>query len=115
VSDAAIYGPAVVMTNADYRFIVAEQAADLAAPLAGILLEPVSRNTAVAIAAAAAFVAEQFGPDTVLHILPSDHQVDSDAGYKLAIQQAAEAANAGRLVTFGLEPTHAETAYGYIK
>src|SRR5690606_23638555 len=51
VTDDTVYAPAIVITNADYRFIVAEQAAELGASLAGILLEPVARNTAMAIAA----------------------------------------------------------------
>ncbi|WP_240230699.1 mannose-1-phosphate guanylyltransferase/mannose-6-phosphate isomerase [Devosia lacusdianchii] len=115
VADPAIYAPAIVITNSEYRFIVAEQAAELAAPLAGVLLEPVARNTAVAIAAAAAFASKRFGPDAVLHILPSDHDVVIDAGYRDAVQQAASAAAKGSLVTFGIVPTHPETGYGYIK
>jgi mannose-1-phosphate guanylyltransferase len=110
VADPAIYAPAIVITNSEYRFIVAEQAAELAAPLAGVLLEPVARNTAVAIAAAATFAGKQFGPDAVLHILPSDHDVVIDAGYRDAVQQAASAAAKGSLVTFGIVPTHPETA-----
>jgi mannose-1-phosphate guanylyltransferase len=115
VSDSAIYTPPVVITNAEYRFIVAEQAAELALPLHATLLEPVARNTAVAIAAAAAFVSASFGPDAIMLVLPSDHDVVIDKGYLEAVQQAAQAAHAGNLVTFGLVPTHAETGYGYIK
>lgn len=115
VSDASIYAPAIVITNAEYRFIVAEQAAELGATLAGVLLEPTARNTAVAIAAAAAFAHKAFGADAVLHILPSDHDVVVDAGYLAAVQQAAEAASGGALVTFGIVPTHPETGFGYIK
>ena len=115
VADAATYAPAIVIANADYRFIVAEQAADLGAPLAGILLEPIARNTAVAIAAAALYAEQVFGIDAVLHILPSDHAVTVDDGYRLAVQQAAAAARAGQLVTFGIRPTLPETGYGYIK
>ena len=115
VGDPQTYAPAIVMTNAEYRFIVAEQAADIQAPIAGILLEPVARNTAVAIAAAAAYASKKFGPHAILHILPSDHEVDIDEGYRLAVRQAQQAAAAGELVTFGLVPTHPETGYGYIK
>ncbi|MGV8834216.1 MAG: mannose-1-phosphate guanylyltransferase/mannose-6-phosphate isomerase [Devosia sp.] len=115
VSDAEIYAPALIMTNADYRFVVAEQAAEIGAPLSAILLEPVARNTAVAIAAAAAFVSDRFSASAVMHILPSDHEVAVDAGYLEAVQQAARAAEAGDLVTFGLVPTAPETGYGYIK
>lgn len=115
VADTEIYTPAIVITNADYRFIVAEQAAERGAPLASILLEPVARNTAVAIAAAAVYAQQQFGSDAVLHILPSDHAVTVDDGYRLAVQQAATAAREGHLVTFGIVPTLPETGYGYIK
>lgn len=115
VSDASIYAAPVVITNSDYRFLVAEQAIEIGATLSGILLEPVARNTAVAIAAAAAFVEQQFGPDAVLHVLPSDHDITVDEGYVLAVRQAADAAALGQMVTFGILPTHAEIAFGYIK
>ncbi|MBD8064963.1 mannose-1-phosphate guanylyltransferase/mannose-6-phosphate isomerase [Devosia sp. PTR5] len=115
VSDTERYGPAVILTNAEYRFIVAEQALEIAAPLAGVLLEPVARNTAAAIAAAAAYVATHVDPDAVLHILPSDHDVVVDADYWAAIDAASRAASSGRLVTFGIRPTRPETGYGYIQ
>lgn len=115
VADTAYYAPAVVITNSDYRFIVAEQAAELGIPLAAILLEPVARNTAVAIAAAAAFASERFGSDAILQILPSDHDVVVNEGYWVAVREAANAAGDGQLVTFGITPTHPETAFGYIK
>ncbi|SEQ44030.1 mannose-1-phosphate guanylyltransferase [Devosia sp. YR412] len=115
VTNAEVYAPAVVVTNADYRFIVAEQAAELDLALSGILLEPVARNTAVAIAAAAAFVSDRFGPDAVLHILPSDHDVTAGDGYWLALREALAAASNGELVTFGIKPTHPETGFGYIQ
>ena len=115
VADPAVYAPAIVITNSDYRFIVAEQAAEIGVPLAGVLLEPVARNTAVAIAAAAEFAASHFRSDVVMHVLPSDHDVVVDQGYRAAMAQAAEAAAAGRLVTFGIAPARPETGYGYIK
>ena len=115
VADGAVYAPAIVITNSDYRFIVAEQAAELGVALAGILLEPVARNTAVAIAAAAAFANDRFGADAILHVLPSDHDVAVDDGYRLAVQQASETAASGLFVTFGILPTHPETGFGYIK
>jgi mannose-1-phosphate guanylyltransferase len=115
VSNTALYTPALVITNSDYRFIVAEQALEVGASLSGILLEPLARNTAVAIAAAAAYANAHFGADAVLHILASDHEVAVDDGYWLAVRQAAEAAGSGQLVTFGIMPTHPETGFGYIK
>lgn len=115
VTDDRVYALPVIVTNTDYRFIVAEQAAEIGVALAGVLLEPVARNTAVAIAAAAAYAAEHFGEDVVLHVLPSDHRVVVDEGYRSAIAQAATAAADGRLVTFGIAPLNPETGYGYIR
>lgn len=114
VADASVYGPPIVVTNTDYRFLVAEQADEVGIALAQILLEPVARNTAMAIACAATF-ADLNTPDAILHILPSDHDVNCDASYRAAVQQAANAAAAGRLVTFGIVPTRPETGYGYIR
>ncbi len=115
VSDLSRYAPPIVITNSDYRFLVAEQALEAGVVLAGVLLEPMARNTAPAIAAAAAFALKTFGPDAVLHILPSDHSVDADEGYFDAVDLAAEAAARGRLVTFGIQPLGPETGYGYIE
>ncbi len=115
VTDASRYAPPVVITNAEYRFLVAEQAQELGLELSGVLLEPVARNTTPAIAAAAFFVAGRFGPETVLHVLPSDHSVATDANYWQSVDRAAGAARAGRLVTFGIAPTAPETGYGYIE
>ncbi|MEO8684810.1 MAG: sugar phosphate nucleotidyltransferase, partial [Devosia sp.] len=115
VSDPAIYTGAIVVTNAEYRFLVAEQALEIGYDIAATLLEPVARNTAVAIAAAAAYAIATFGPDAILHVLPSDHDVVVDEGYRISAQYAADAARAGKLVTFGIVPTAPETGYGYIK
>ncbi len=115
VGNSDTYAPAVIITNAEYRFIVSEQAAEVGAPLSGVLLEPVARNTAVAIAAAAAWVTNHFGPEAIMHVLPSDHEIAVDEGYWTAVAQARDAAVAGKLVTFGIAPTHPETGYGYIR
>ena len=106
--------PPIVVTNAEYRFLVAEQAAEVEIATSSILLEPVGRNTALAMAAAAAHVVQCHG-DAILHVVPSDHAVEITEGYRLAVNQAIMAAEAGKLVTFGLVPTHPETAFGYIQ
>ena len=106
--------PPIVVTNAEYRFLVAEQAAEVEIVPASILLEPVARNTALAIAAAAAHAQPCHG-DAILHVVPSDHEVEITEGYWQAVTQAIAAAEAGKLVTFGIVPTHPETAFGYIK
>ena len=115
VSDPAIYAPPVIITNADYRFLVAEQALEAGVTPGAILLEPVARNTAPAIAAAAQFVAQKHGPQTLLHVLASDHAVTVDDNYRWSLRAAADAAASGRLVTFGITPVAPETGYGYVE
>ena len=115
VADPARYEAPIVITNTEYRFLVAEQAQEAGVPLSAVLLEPVARNTSAAIAAAAFFARQRFGEDAVLHVLASDHAVTADANYWQSIDIAAAAARAGKLVTFGITPTAPETGYGYLE
>ncbi|WP_312417895.1 mannose-1-phosphate guanylyltransferase/mannose-6-phosphate isomerase [Shinella sp.] len=115
VSDTARYEPAVVITNSDFRFLVAEQARTAGVSLASILLEPVARNTAPALAAAATVVARKYGEDALIQVLASDHEINADSTYFSCIDKAAVAARAGRLVTFGITPNEPATGYGYIE
>ncbi len=115
VSNPALYEPAVVITNQDFRFLAADQARELGVTLSAILLEPVARNTAPAIAAAAAFVASRFDETAILQILASDHEIVADEGYDEAIRIARETAASGKLVTFGITPTEPATGFGYIE
>jgi mannose-1-phosphate guanylyltransferase len=115
VADGGRYSPAIVVTSADYRFLVGEQAEEIGAPLAAIMLEPMARNTAAAIAAAALLARKQAGADAVIHVLASDHKVDIDDDYWRSVDVAAKAAASGQLVTFGVAPTGPETGYGYIE
>lgn len=115
VADPSRYAAPIIVTNAEYRFLVGEQAQEAGVPLAAVLLEPVARNTAAAIAAAAFFARQQFGEGAVIHVLPSDHAVETNDNYWSSVDRAAAAARAGRLVTFGITPTTPETGYGYIE
>ncbi|MCM2475924.1 mannose-1-phosphate guanylyltransferase/mannose-6-phosphate isomerase [Rhizobium sp. CG5] len=115
VSDTKNYEPPLVVTNEEFRFLVAEQARELGITLSGIVLEPVARNTAAAVAVAALAVSERFGEDAILQILPSDHAITVDAAYLACVRTAHEAAKAGKLVTFGITPTEPATGYGYIE
>lgn len=115
VSDTKRYTAPLVVTNSDYRFVVAEQASEAGIALSNIMLEPEARNTAVAIASAAVQALKQFGPGAILHILPSDHDIEVSDHYWHAIEQAVFAAQQGRLVTFGIRPRSPETCFGYIK
>ncbi|MDG6348198.1 mannose-1-phosphate guanylyltransferase/mannose-6-phosphate isomerase [Luteimonas sp. 8-5] len=107
----------IVVAGEDHRFLVAEQLRQSGGMPAGaaptILLEPVGRNTAPAIAAAA-LQAMAGGEDPLLLVLPSDHVVGDPEAFRAAVRTAAVAAEAGALVTFGIVPTAAETGFGYI-
>jgi mannose-1-phosphate guanylyltransferase/mannose-1-phosphate guanylyltransferase/mannose-6-phosphate isomerase len=104
----------LVIANDDHRFIIAEQLAEIGISPRAIVLEPVGRNTAPA-AAAAAFLLHRDDPEAIMAILPSDHVVGDLAAFRLALDQAVQAAAAGHLVTFGITPDRPETGYGYIK
>jgi len=104
----------IVVANEEHRFLVAEQLRQVGAPTPAIVLEPVGRNTAPAIAAAA-LQAMAGGDDPVLLVLPSDHVVRDVAAFQQAVRDALAAAEAGALVTFGIVPDAPETGFGYIQ
>src|SRR5689334_18159346 len=113
VSDPQLFAPPIVITNEQYRFLVAEQLAEIGAK-ADILLEPSRRNSAPAIAAGAAF-ARQRGGDPVLLALAADHLIADAAAFSSGCRSAREAAAGGRIVTFGVRPDRAAVEYGYIR
>lgn len=103
----------IIVTNENHRFIVAEQLR-LQKTSAQILLEPIARNTAPAIAAAAELALSR-GEDPVLLILAADHVIEQQEAFNQAVAVGLSAAESGKLVTFGIVPTAPETGYGYIK
>jgi mannose-1-phosphate guanylyltransferase/mannose-6-phosphate isomerase len=103
--------PAIVVCNDAHRFLVAEQLRQLDAAPQAIILEPVGRNTAPAIALAAL----RASPDALLLVLPADHVIRDVPAFQAAVRTAMPAAQAGKLVTFGIVPSTPETGYGYIK
>ena len=107
------YSEPVILTNEAYRFVVAEQAQEVAVPLRATVLEPAMRNTAPAMVALAAIVAKD-DPDALIHVMPSDHAIETDDAYWAAISAAAAAAE-GHLVTFGVTPDGPNTGYGYVQ
>lgn len=109
-----VFDSPLVMTGSDFRFIVTEQLAEAGIDPGAILIEPDSRNTAPAILAAAMYLA-QVNPEAVMLVAPSDHVVPDIEGFHRAIARGLRAVEGGKLVTFGIMPTHAETAYGYIE
>ena len=104
----------VVVTGSDFRFIVTEQMAAIGADPGAILIEPVPRNTAPAILAAALHLAAQ-DADRPMLVAPSDHVIPDTAAFTAAVSRGLAAAQAGQLVTFGITPTHAETGYGWLE
>ncbi|MFC4656780.1 mannose-1-phosphate guanylyltransferase/mannose-6-phosphate isomerase [Rheinheimera marina] len=106
--------PALVICNDDNRFLAAEQLRQLAKP-SQVMLEPVGRNTAPAIALAALEAVAHYGEDTVLLVLAADHVIKNTDAFHKVIAAGEQLALQGKLVTFGIVPTHAETGYGYIR
>lgn len=103
-----------IICNEDHRFMVAEQLRQLTVKNASILLEPVGRNTAPAIALAA-LNATRNGQDPVMLVLAADHFIANQSAFQQAVKEAEELARQDKLVTFGIVPTQPETGYGYIQ
>ncbi|TVL14807.1 mannose-1-phosphate guanylyltransferase/mannose-6-phosphate isomerase [Shewanella algae] len=106
--------PAMVLCNEEHRFIAAEQLRQINVRHNGIFLEPVGRNTAPAIAIAA-FKSMQQGDDPLLLVLAADHVIEDTCSFHKSVLQASYLAEQGKLVTFGIVGSRAETGYGYIK
>jgi mannose-1-phosphate guanylyltransferase/mannose-6-phosphate isomerase len=104
----------IIVCNADHRFLVAEQCQQIDIKNPTILLEPVGRNTAPAIAAAALQLLKETD-DAVLLVLSADHVIQDVDAFHKAIDIASQQAQSGKLTTFGIVPTEANTGYGYIK
>jgi mannose-1-phosphate guanylyltransferase/mannose-6-phosphate isomerase len=112
----AIQSP-IVVCNEEHRFLIADQLAEMGVADARILLEPIGRNTAPAVALAAEVLLSQAESteDPLLLVLPADHVIADAAAFRAAVTVAAPFATAGKLVTFGVVPTAPETGYGYIR
>jgi mannose-1-phosphate guanylyltransferase/mannose-6-phosphate isomerase len=113
VSDPALFERPIVITNTAYRFMVQEQLAEIALE-ADVLLEPARRDSGPAIVAGAAFAQIRDG-DAVVLALAADHVVNDTAAFVAACRDGLVAADAGRIVTFGVEPERPATEYGYIR
>jgi len=107
-----VFAPPMVLTNADFRFIVTEQLQAAGIDPGAVIIEPEGRNTAPAVLAAALQAPD---PEAILLVAPSDHVVPDTAAFQAAIARGLAAVAEGKLVTFGIAPTHAETAYGYLE
>jgi len=114
VSGRERFAAPLVVTNDDYRFIVAEQLRLAGVTPQSIILEPVQRNTAPAACIAALAVLGS-DPEALILLLPSDHAIGDAPAFLAAVDRAAAAARSGRFLTFGITPHQPETGYGYIK
>ncbi len=107
-------GPPIVVTNGLHAAAIQNELASASRSEATLILEPIGRNTAPAIAVAALQAIEQMD-DPLLLVLPSDHTIADEEAFATAVRYAAEAAETGFLVTFGISPERPETGYGYIR
>src|SRR5208337_995621 len=108
-----VFETPIVLSNAEYRFLVAEQLAEIQRE-ARIVLEPVRRDSGPAVAVAAELAALA-NPETIVAVLAADHVVQNKQGFVELCKQSAEAAALGYIVTLGIKPTAPATGYGYIK
>jgi mannose-1-phosphate guanylyltransferase/mannose-6-phosphate isomerase len=113
LSNRSLFARPIVITNSQYRFLVADQLAEIDAE-ADILLEPVRRDSGPAIAAGTAF-AQRRDSNAVVLVLAADHVVNDTPAFVDACRTALPPAEAGRIVTFGVHPQQATTEYGYIR
>ena len=113
---ALIADEALIVTNQDHYFLTENLLKDTPkAPKVSYLLEPKGRNTAPAIALAVRHIQKAYGDDAVCLVLAADHLISDDAAFEKAVGQAAEQAQEGNLVVFGVRPTGPETGYGYLE
>lgn len=108
------FAPHITLTNSDFRFIVGEQLQAVGIDPSAILIEPEAKNTAPAILAASVF-AMKHDPDAVLLVAPSDHVIPDVDAFHQAVKKGLDKVADGKLVTFGITPTHPATGYGYLE
>ncbi len=112
--DTLSFADPVILTNTDFRFMVTEQLLEAGVNPGTVLIEPEARNTAPAVLAAAMHIAAT-DPEALILIAPSDHVIPDTPAFWQAVEAGVEAVQNGRLVTFGITPTHPETGYGYLE
>ena len=105
----------LIVGNEEHRFLVLDQLREIGVEPAAVVLEPMGRNTAPAVAVAAHLVQARYGADAVMLVLAADHLIRNDDAFGWAAGRAAELARDGKLVTFGITPTLPETGFGYVE
>ena len=113
-SNIVQFAPHITLTNADFRFIVGQQLQELGIDPGPILIEPEAKSTAAAILAASVF-ARMENQDAILIVAPSDHVIPDTEYFHETIKLGLSYVQTGKIVTFGIKPTHPETGYGYLE
>jgi mannose-1-phosphate guanylyltransferase/mannose-1-phosphate guanylyltransferase/mannose-6-phosphate isomerase len=114
LTDPALFAPPIVIGAMAHRFLIAEQLRAAGIDADAIVLEPVARNTAPAVAVGA-LMALARDPAALILVAPADHAIPDAEAFRATVRAAQPAADAGRFVLFGIEPTQAATGYGYIE
>jgi mannose-1-phosphate guanylyltransferase/mannose-6-phosphate isomerase len=114
IKNLDIFENPIVVCNNEHRFLAAEELQKIAIKASSIILEPIGRNTAPAIAIAAFDAIKNFD-DALLLVMPSDHVIEDKDRFLMQVEKAKKAALDGYLITFGIFPNKPETGYGYIK
>ena len=113
VRDPDLFASPIVVTGADFRFFARRQAEDIGTGIM-VAIEPMRRDSGPAVAAAAA-LARQRDPEAVVLALAADHEISDLDAFHAACRAGLDAAQAGRIVTFGIKPSEPKTSYGYIR
>ena len=108
------FSPHITITNSDFRFIIAEQLQEVGIDPGSILIEPLAKNTAPAVLSGCIYAAKE-DPNASILVAPADHAINDIQAFHHAVKIGFEAIEQGNLVTFGIEPTHTETGYGYLE
>ena len=108
------FQPPTILCNADHRFLIKETIERQDGIARAIILEPVARNTAAAVAIGALSVVQD-DPGAVIVVMPSDHVIADENRFLEAVRKAGKVAASGKLVLFGIQPAEAHTGYGYIR
>lgn len=116
ISDSQFFNKPLIVCNNEHRFMAANDLQNINTKYSSIILEPVSRNTAPAIALAAIEILQKNSKeDDLMLIMPSDHLIENDQQFIKDVESVKDCAQKGNLITFGIIPQEAETGYGYIK
>ncbi len=108
------FAPHVIITNSDFRFIIGDQLQDVGIDLWQNMIEPQPKNTAPAILAATLFLIAQ-DSEAIMLVTPSDHVIPDKSLFHSVVKLGVDQVNIGKIVTFGVSPTHPETGYGYLE